>query len=930
MYEDEGVDWRSFEWQNNKPCLLLFDGAKKGYVGLLPRLDDASKSKREKVTDEMLVRGYHQWFDTTSSGWDAQIRGVSSDVAKKYRSASAFFKAGSRFAGGGGNTLFQVVHFAGVVMYDATGFIAKNADKLHDHLALALSHCGNSFVRALYESSEDAAKRKKSGNRGLHPSLASAAGGTAAAGQGGTAAKLERRKRKKGRTATTAGTFTAQLKALTSTLMATNLHFVRCIKSNDAKLPYDAGIKACNGPGVMRQLLFSGVLETIKIRRQGYPSRHEFAPLWEMFRRRNWHYLAGMSASNASSIDPKDGCTAVLAKALAPGEFAVGHTKIFAKYGALEAVEMWARALVAKRLTGFVRGRLGRLWFLRMRREKMEREFARVLPMIKSAQALARAAAACNILSRMRKGKAERDRLRAEKIAREAHERELQRLRDEAATLAQARVDAAEAAAEVADLASEAANAAMHAIDELIRAVAADISACADEAAAVARAASDAAQLAAEVDSMFSGETLARARCARMQKLDALMRRRAQADPSGAAFADGHIASYISSAQNKLKASPTPRGVVDVVWESMTQVTLRPAADVPNSPDASYTSPPPQLRGRFDHESGEGGARDGGRRTSSSTTATTLAAAAAAADDGDYLGEGWMDGRGPPGRAGSWLAIPRQPTNGSLDHVSSTAPGYATYDRSKSQPFRAGSGHEDLRSLHAMHDQQQRSRFQSTDGTVAWRRDYAPTAAAMSTAGQPPFRAVDRRAGRTNSIIRQAVALVREPPVAVGSDRSRAPPPPPDAPLGLSRHGYYGVGGASSATSLMPHAQAAPEATVVDGSPPRGWAGNMAPPRRNSTFSGVARPSNSAEERSMRYAQRQFLEAEARQRGELRRREVEEQQELARMSFAEEAQKELARSHRAAFERREQERTQRRWREAVGDAVRTTRTTRFR
>ena len=128
----------------------------------------------------------------------------------------------------------------------------------------------------------------------------------------------------------------------------------------------------------------------------------------------------------------------------------------------------------------------------------------------------------------------------------------------------------------------------------------------------------------------------------------------------------------------------------------------------------------------------------------------------------------------------------------------------------------------------------------------------------------------------------------------------------------------------------MPHAQAAPEATVVDGSPPRGWAGNMAPPRRNSTFSGVARPSNSAEERSMRYAQRQFLEAEARQRGELRRREVEEQQELARMSFAEEAQKELARSHRAAFERREQERTQRRWREAVGDAVRTTRTTRFR
>jgi hypothetical protein len=45
----------------------------------------------------------------------------------------------------------------------------------------------------------------------------------------------------------------------------------------------------------MRQLLFSGVLETIKIRRQGYPTRAEFAPLWESFSRRNWHYLAGIS-----------------------------------------------------------------------------------------------------------------------------------------------------------------------------------------------------------------------------------------------------------------------------------------------------------------------------------------------------------------------------------------------------------------------------------------------------------------------------------------------------------------------------------------------------------------------------------------------------------------------------------------------------------
>ena len=42
------------------------------------------------------------------------MKTVGGEVAKKYKSAARFFQAGSRF-GGGSNTLFQVVHFAGVV-----------------------------------------------------------------------------------------------------------------------------------------------------------------------------------------------------------------------------------------------------------------------------------------------------------------------------------------------------------------------------------------------------------------------------------------------------------------------------------------------------------------------------------------------------------------------------------------------------------------------------------------------------------------------------------------------------------------------------------------------------------------------------------------------------------------------------------------------
>ena len=209
---------------------------------------------------------------------------------------------------------------------------------------------------------------------------------------------------------------------------ATNLHFVRCIKSNDDKAAYDSGIGACSGPGVMRQLLFSGVLETIKIRRQGYPTRAEFAPLWQSFSRRNWHFLAGISPHAAQSISPRDGCSAVLNAALNSGDFAIGHTKIFAKYGALEAVEQWARGLVASRLVAFARGRVGRLRLIAWRRAKFEARYARELPLIKSVQAVARAARARTDLAAMLRDasllraqrEAEAARLGAEKAAAEA------------------------------------------------------------------------------------------------------------------------------------------------------------------------------------------------------------------------------------------------------------------------------------------------------------------------------------------------------------------------------------------------------------------------------------------------------------------------------------------------------------------------------
>ena len=55
------------------------------------------------------------------------------------------------------------------------------------------------------------------------------------------------------------------------TLEACQPFFVRCIKPNEDKSPLAITRELC-----VRQLRYSGMMETIRIRRAGYPIRHLF------------------------------------------------------------------------------------------------------------------------------------------------------------------------------------------------------------------------------------------------------------------------------------------------------------------------------------------------------------------------------------------------------------------------------------------------------------------------------------------------------------------------------------------------------------------------------------------------------------------------------------------------------------------------------
>jgi myosin heavy subunit len=133
---------------------------------------------------------------------------------------------------------------------DLEGFLEKNKDKLYDHLKEMMAGCGNPFASALFV-------------------------------QGGSG------KKKKG-VQTIATKFKSQLKELVDTLEATMPHYVRCVKPNDKKLKFNEGIDACEAAKMRRQLLYAGVMETIAIRKLGYPVREPYPDFWERCCKMRW------------------------------------------------------------------------------------------------------------------------------------------------------------------------------------------------------------------------------------------------------------------------------------------------------------------------------------------------------------------------------------------------------------------------------------------------------------------------------------------------------------------------------------------------------------------------------------------------------------------------------------------------------------------
>uniref|UniRef100_A0A8C3VAV4 Myosin VC n=1 Tax=Catharus ustulatus TaxID=91951 RepID=A0A8C3VAV4_CATUS len=147
--------------------------------------------------------------------------------------------------------------------------------------------------------------------------------------------------------------FRNSLSLLMVTLNATTPHYVRCIKPNDEKLPFEFDSKR-----VAQQLRACGVLETIRISAQSYPSRWTYI---EFFSR----YSILMTQQELSINDKKQICKIVLQRLIQDhNQYQFGRTKIFFRAGQVAYLEKLrsdklrhACILIQKRVRGWLQRR---------------------------------------------------------------------------------------------------------------------------------------------------------------------------------------------------------------------------------------------------------------------------------------------------------------------------------------------------------------------------------------------------------------------------------------------------------------------------------------------------------------------------------------------------------------------------------------------
>uniref|UniRef100_A0A667ZW38 Myosin-9 n=1 Tax=Myripristis murdjan TaxID=586833 RepID=A0A667ZW38_9TELE len=279
-YQREGIEWSFIDFGLDlQPCIDLIEkpASPPGILALLdeecwfPKATD--KSFVEKVVQE---QGTHPKFHKP----------------KKLKDEADFC----------------IMHYAGKVDYKADEWLMKNMDPLNDNVATLLNQSTDKFVSELWKDVDRIVGLDKVAGMSEMPGAF---------------------KTRKGMFRTVGQLYKEQLSKLMATLRNTNPNFVRCIIPNHEK---KAG--KLDPHLVLDQLRCNGVLEGIRICRQGFPNRIVF----QEFRQR--YEILTPNAIPKGFMDGKQACVLMIKSLeLDPNLYRIGQSKVFFRAGVLAHLE---------------------------------------------------------------------------------------------------------------------------------------------------------------------------------------------------------------------------------------------------------------------------------------------------------------------------------------------------------------------------------------------------------------------------------------------------------------------------------------------------------------------------------------------------------------------------------------------------------------
>ncbi|XP_032122508.1 myosin-9 isoform X5 [Sapajus apella] len=314
-YQREGIEWNFIDFGLDlQPCIDLIEKPA-GPPGILALLDEecwfpkaTDKSFVEKVVQE---QGTHPKFQKPK-----QLK----DKAD-----------------------FCIIHYAGKVDYKADEWLMKNMDPLNDNIATLLHQSSDKFVSELWKDVDRII------------GLDQVAGMSETALPGAF-------KTRKGMFRTVGQLYKEQLAKLMATLRNTNPNFVRCIIPNHEK---KAG--KLDPHLVLDQLRCNGVLEGIRICRQGFPNRVVF----QEFRQR--YEILTPNSIPKGFMDGKQACVLMIkALELDSNLYRIGQSKVFFRAGVLAHLEEERDLKITDVIIGFqacCRGYLARKAFAKRQQQ---------------------------------------------------------------------------------------------------------------------------------------------------------------------------------------------------------------------------------------------------------------------------------------------------------------------------------------------------------------------------------------------------------------------------------------------------------------------------------------------------------------------------------------------------------------------------------